>query len=192
MKRRISLVLVIVLLLSLSIFGIASAHAKLVSSDPAAGANLTKAPTRVTLKFDEEISDKATDSFFTVTNEQGATVGTGTLDNTDVDHETLSGTLNTGLADGVYTVKWQTLTPDDNGKSEGSFTFGVNKAPGAQPTAAAHDEPAPTAAAAPTAAGQGALRKTGASDMPDGGLFLAAAAILLAGGLMLRRGKGRA
>ncbi|HRC75963.1 MAG TPA: copper resistance protein CopC [Kouleothrix sp.] len=202
MTRRIAGALLIALALSLALFGVASAHAKLVSSDPAAGANLTAAPAKVTLKFSEEISDKATDSFFTVTDEKGAEVGKGTLDNTDVDHATLSGALNSGLGNGVYTVTWQTITPDDQGKSQGSFTFGVNKAPGAQPTAAAHSEEQPTAAATgaaqPTAAAHShdespsTLPKTGGSDVPLSGIFLAAAALLLVGGLALRRGTGRA
>ncbi len=202
MTRRIAGALLIALALSLALFGVASAHAKLVSSDPAAGANLTAAPAKVTLKFSEEISDKATDSFFTVTDEKGAEVGKGTLDNTDVDHATLSGALNSGLGSGVYTVTWQTITPDDQGKSQGSFTFGVNKAPGAQPTAAAHSEEQPTAAATgaaqPTTAAHShdespsTLPKTGGSDVPLSGIFLAAAALLLVGGLALRRGTGRA
>ena len=202
MTRRIAGALLIALALSLALFGVASAHAKLVSSDPAAGANLTATPAKVTLKFSEEISDKATDSFFTVTDEKGAEVGKGTLDNTDVDHATLSGALNSGLGSGVYTVTWQTITPDDQGKSQGSFTFGVNKAPGAQPTAAAHSEEQPTAAATgaaqPTTAAHShdespsTLPKTGGSDVPLSGIFLAAAALLLVGGLALRRGTGRA
>src|SRR5215213_280510 len=136
MKRRISIGIVIALLLSVTLFSIASAHAKLVSSDPAAGTKLAAAPAKVTLVFDEEISDKATESFFNITSEAGAAVGRGKLDTTDLEHKTLSGTLDSGLRDGVYTITWQTITTDDNGKSEGSFSFGVNKDPGAQPTAA--------------------------------------------------------
>src|SRR6476469_7207202 len=136
MNRRIGAGLFFALLLSLGLLGTAQAHAKLVSSDPAAGARLTAAPSKVTLVFSEAISDKESDSNFTVTDEQGATVGTGKLDTNDLDHKTLSGALKSGLGDGLYTVKWNALTPDDNGHSEGSFTFGVNKDPGAQPTAA--------------------------------------------------------
>src|SRR5207253_8882482 len=110
MKRRISIGIVIALLLSVALFNSASAHAKLVSSDPAAGSKLTTAPVKITLVFDEEISDKATDSFFNVTNEAGATVGSGKLDTTDLDHKTLSGALNSGVGDGIYTVKCQTIT----------------------------------------------------------------------------------
>lgn len=212
MNRRIGAALLIALILSLSLFGIASAHAKLVSSDPAAGAKLDKAPAKVTLVFNEEISDKATESFFTVSDASGAEVGKGQLDNTDLDHKTMSGALKSGLADGIYTVTWQTITSDDNGKSEGSFKFGVNQDPGAQPTETPHDEAAPTAAAsaaaptaaasaaAPTAASHddashshddapGTMPKTGDAGPDLSAYMLAGAAILLASGLVLRRGK---
>src|SRR5258706_9951951 len=162
MKRRIDLVVVLALALSLAFLTVASAHAKLVSSDPAAGAKLTSAPAKVTLVFSEEISAKESESFFKVTNASGASVGTGKLDTNDLDHKTLSGTLQTGLGDGVYTVAWETITPDDNGHSVGSFTFGINADPGAQPTAAPEEEATPTAtsAARPTAAAGGAAQPT--------------------------------
>jgi methionine-rich copper-binding protein CopC len=206
MKRGIGVGIVVALLLSLSVFGIASAHAKLVSSDPAAGTKLTAAPTKVTLVFSEEISAKPDESNFTVTDAQGNEVGKGQLDNTDLDHKTQSGTLKTGLGDGIYTVKWNAVTPDDNGHSNGSFTFGVNQDPGAQPTAAPEptEAEAPTAAAAtaaptaapkPTSAPAGAaspqnLPRTGASGPDLGGYVLLAAAILLIAGLALRRTRG--
>lgn len=207
MKGRISLTLAVALLLSMALFGVASAHAKLVSSDPAAGANLSAAPAKLTLVFDEEISDKETDSFFKVTDEAGASVGSGKLDNTDLDHKTLSGALKAGLGAGVYTVAWQTITSDDNGKSEGSFKFGVNKDPGAQPTAAPHDEE-PAAAATSAPAAGGAARPTAApaaggsapatlpttgADTPNlTGYFLVGAVLLLAAGLALLRSRKRA
>jgi LPXTG-motif cell wall-anchored protein len=206
MKGRISIGIVIALLLSVVLLSVASAHAELVSSDPAAGAKLAKAPTKVTLVFSEEISDKATESFFTVTDASGANVGSGKLDTTDLDHKTLSGTLNAGLGDGIYTVKWQTITPDDNGKSEGSFTFGVNTDPGAQPTAAPeHDEeptaaptavPAAGAAPQPTAVPAGAakpatLPTTGETAPNMMGYFMLGAVLLLMAGLVLLRSRKR-
>jgi copper resistance protein C len=208
MKRRIGAMLVLALVLSLGLLSVASAHAKLVSSDPAAGANLTAAPAKVTLVFDEEISDKEAESNFTVTDESGATVGTGKLDTTDLDHKTLSGALKTGLGDGVYTISWQAITPDDNGHSDGSFTFGVNKAPGAQPTADHEHEEEPTVAptsapstrptsapsAQPTAAPAGGsppstLPNTSESAPNLSAYLLVGAVTLLIGGLALRRGK---
>ena len=211
MKRGIAAALALALVLSLGLLTVASAHAELVSSDPASGAKLTAAPSKVTLVFSEEISDKESESNFTVTDESGATVGTGKLDTTDLDHKTMSGALKTGLGDGIYTVTWKTITPDDNGHSDGSFTFGVNKDPGAQPTAD-HEHEEPTAAPAATATSAPSARPTSAPSSsptaaPAGGVppktlpttgeggpsvsayLLVGAAILLAGGLALRRRK---
>jgi LPXTG-motif cell wall-anchored protein len=209
MRRSTIITLLAAICLSLALFATALAHAELVSSDPKAGANLTSAPSKITLVFSEEISDQATDSFFTVANKGGAEVGRGTLDNTDVDHKTLSGTLANTLADGVYAVSWQALTPDDNGKSSGSFTFGVNADPGAQPTAAAHDDEAeataaPAATARPTTAAAGAaqptvtttapstLPQTGDSDQSSLWLLLAAATLVVVAGIAMLRGTSRA
>ena len=208
MNRHIGIGLILVLALCLALSSTALAHAKLVSSDPAAGAKLAKAPAKVTLVFSEEISDKETESNFTVTDETGATVGTGKLDTNDLDHKTMSGALKAGLGDGIYTVKWNAVTPDDNGHSDGNFTFGVNKDPGAQPTAA--PEPTEMAEAAPTAVAAGATQPTTApttkpTSVPAGaasptnlprtgdgephgfGYALLGAIILLAGGLALRQ-----
>lgn len=194
MYRHIRIALLLALTLSLGLFGIASAHAKLVSSDPAAGARLTAAPDEVSLEFNEEISSKANESFFTVADASGAEVGRGVLDTEDLDRKTLTGALKSGLGDGIYTVSWQVVTPEDNGKTEGSFAFGVNADPGAQPTAKPHDEPQPTAAAQPTtaaaaqpAAQPAALPKTGAAGPDLSAFWLVAAVMLLAGGLALRR-----
>jgi methionine-rich copper-binding protein CopC len=208
MNRRTCVVPVLALLLSLGLFSIASAHAKLVSSNPAAGAKLTTAPSKVTLVFSEEISDKANESYVTVTDEQGSEVGKGGLDNTDLDHKTQSVTLKTGLGDGVYTVKWNALTPDDNGHSEGSFNFGVNKDPGAQPTAAPEPTEGAEATATPAAAGgaaqptakpttaptaaagaanPGTLPRTGAGEAGASRYFLFAAILVLLSGFALRR-----
>ena len=204
MKRRITAGLIVALLLSLIPIGSAWAHAKLVSSTPAAGAKLAAAPGAVMLKFSEEISAKESESFFIVTDAQGAEVSRGKLDTNDVDHLTLSGALKPALADGVYTVTWQAVTPDDNGKSEGSFSFGINKDPGAQPTAAPeHDETAepttaaasgaakPTAAAGASASQPANLPKTGAGQ-PSGLIYLLAGGMVLAlGGLALLRARRR-
>ena len=71
MNRRIALTLALAVALSLALFGTAAAHAELESSTPADGANLTAAPSKITLVLSEEVSDKETDSYFVVTDEQG-------------------------------------------------------------------------------------------------------------------------
>ena len=210
MNRRTVFGIIIVLALSLGWLGTALAHAELVSSDPAAGTKLTKAPAKVTLRFSEEIDDQG--SSFTVTDAKKATVGTGKLDLNDLDHKTLTGTLNAGLGDGVYTVAWDVLTSDDEAEESGTFTFGVNADPGAQPTAVPEEEatavpttaatPAPTTrpttaaagAAQPTAtpstgAGPATLPTTGDTGADWSAYLLMIAILFVAGGIALWRSK---
>ena len=148
MKRKVTVGIIVAIVLSLGLFGSVLAHAELVSSDPAAGTKLTAVPAKVTLVFSEEVDEQG--SSFTVTDEKGTKVGAGTLDLNDLDHKTLSGALNSGLGDAVYTVSWVVITSDDQAKEEGTFTFGVNKDPGAQPTAAPEEEETAGPTAAPT------------------------------------------
>jgi methionine-rich copper-binding protein CopC len=203
MQRRIGVGIIVALVVSMALWSVASAHAKLVSSDPAAGTKLTTAPTKVTLVFSEEISAKSDETYFTVKDEQGNQVGKGQLDNTDLDHKTQSATLTTGLGDGIYTVTWFAVTTDDNGHTDGSFTFGVNKDPGVQSTAKPEPTEAPEAtpttaaaggAAQPTAAPAGAanpasLPKTGEPGPDLSGYVVLGAMILLMSGFVLRRRK---
>lgn len=203
MQRRIGVGIIVALVVSMALWSVASAHTKLVSSDPAAGTKLTTAPTKVTLVFSEEISAKSDETYFTVKDEQGNQVGKGQLDNTDLDHKTQSATLTTGLGDGIYTVTWFAATTDDNGHTDGSFTFGVNKDPGVQPTAKPEPTEAPEAtpttaaaggAAQPTAAPAGAanpasLPKTGEPGPDLSGYVVLGAMILLMSGFVLRRRK---
>ena len=101
------------------------------------------------------------------------------------------------------------ITADDKAKEEGTFTFGVNKDPGAQPTAAPEEEetaeptaapttrPAATATPQPTTQAGGAAQPTATavpSNLPrtgDGGssglLYVVLGAIVvLTAGLALR------
>lgn len=157
--KYLSIALLVALALGFGLAGTAMAHAKRVSSAPEAGARLDKAPAKVTVVFSEEISAKPEQSFLRVADAGGKQVAAGKLDTADLDRKTLSAALPSGLGDGVYTVTWQVLTTDDNAATRGSFSFGVNAAPGAQPAnlegeEVEADQPAATAAptAAPTAA----------------------------------------
>lgn len=210
MNRRTVFGIIIVLALAFGLLSTALAHAELVSSDPAAGAKLTKAPAKITLVFSEEIDDQG--SSFTVTDAKKATVGTGKLDLNDLDHKTLIGTLNAGVGDGVYTVAWDVLTSDDKAEESGTFTFGVNADPGAQPTVVPEEEATavPTTAATtapttrPTTAAAGAAQPTatpstgiGPATLPTTGdtgadwsaYLLMIAILFVAGGIALWRSK---
>src|SRR5215213_2384941 len=131
-QRTMSVGLVLVLMLSLLVVGSAMAHASLVSSEPKDGATLGAPPAKITLVFNEELGEP--ESNFTVTDAAGKQVGTGKLDLNDLDRKTLTGTLDSGAGDGVYTVNWVGYTPDDKETKEGSISFTVGAAQ-AQPTA---------------------------------------------------------
>jgi copper transport protein len=175
--KQLSIAILVALALCVGLTGAALAHAKRVSSVPEAGARLSKAPAKVTVLFTEEISAKPDQSFLRVTDARGALVAAGKLDTGDLDHKTLSATLPGSLADGVYTVSWQALTPDDNGVSHGSFSFGLNAAPGAQPADLEGEEgPADQPATAATTAATAAATTTAAATRPATAAATAAAA----------------
>lgn len=102
--------------------GVVSAHARLKSSEPPDKAVLTKVPAQVTLIFGEETS--ATMSDGSVVSATGATVSTGfQVDLNDRTKMTI--TLMPNLGFGTYTVRYHTLTEDDNGMVDGSISFSV-------------------------------------------------------------------
>lgn len=149
------MVMPLALMLAVSV----SAHAALQSSVPADKATVTTVPTQVALTFSEETSP--TRSGGSVTDASGATVSTGfKVDLNDRTKMTIA--LRPNLPNGVYTVKWNSLTEDDNGAADGTFTFTIQaQATGAgtattgtapaNGSATAGTAPAPAATTAPTA-----------------------------------------
>lgn len=156
--------------------GIAFAHASVVSSDPAANAVLETAPAKVTVKMSEEIGAKQ--SSLTVMDAAGNRVdlGDSKLDLGDTARQTLVVGLKP-LADGTYTVKWKAHTEEDNGLTEGRFSFTVKSAA---------EKPAAAVPAAPAAAAPKTLPKTGAN-LPL--MALGGAGLALGGYLMRRLGR---
>ena len=200
-KRTMSAGLVLALVLSLLVISSAMAHASLVSSEPKDGAKLDTPPAKITLVFNEELGQQ--ESSFTVTDAAGKQVGDGKLDLNDLDRKTLTGTLDAGAGDGVYTVNWVGYTPDDKETKEGSISFTVGAAQ-AQPTAVPAATARPTSAGAPTAqptvaptaapaagGSPSTLPRTGDGDLSLVGIIALAALIVLAGSLVLRRSKQR-
>jgi methionine-rich copper-binding protein CopC len=117
-------------LLVLSLPLTALAHADLEESDPADGATITT-PYTLTATFAEEFDPAR--STLVVENSAGTQVAAGTADD---GHTKMTADLP-ALPAGVYTVRWTTVTPDDNGIERGTFTFNVGSSV---------STPAPTAA----------------------------------------------
>jgi copper resistance protein C len=124
--------------------GAAQAHNTLVSTDPAEGATVAAAPTRVTLTFNEPARSLGTE--IVVTAPDGTTVSTG---DAVLDGVTVSQDVTGSLPAGAYTVTWR-VTSADGHPLEGVLSFTATGATtvGGDPAAAV--TPPPALAATPT------------------------------------------
>ncbi len=96
----------------------ASAHATLVSSDPADGAVLEDAPEQVTFTFDEPVA--LVDDGLQVFDATGAPVDVEAASRDEV----VTGDLSGPLDDGTYVVTWRVVSADGH-PIAGSLTFHV-------------------------------------------------------------------
>jgi len=166
---------------------VAAAHADLVSSTPADGAAiaLTAAPTTLTLTFNEEVAKDVTT--VQVTGPDGASAASGPATISFDDPKVVTVGLNT-LTSGKYSVKWHAVTSDDNGQTDGSFSFTIVNNTGG------------TTSGGTTSGGTTSGEGVTSSTLPTSGAPWTLPAALLAGGLalvvlsaglVLRRGLGR-
>jgi copper transport protein len=88
--------------------GTASAHAQLLSIDPADGEVLDVAPAQVVLTFSEPVS--LTGGSVRVLDDDANDVATATTQEND----TITTTLADGIADGTYTVVWEVVSVDSH------------------------------------------------------------------------------
>ncbi|HEU0114793.1 MAG TPA: copper resistance protein CopC, partial [Thermomicrobiales bacterium] len=101
---------------------LAAAHAFLASSDPAANAVLTSAPTAATLKFTEPIEQSYSQAqLFDQTGKQisGAAIRFGG------DGATLILSLPSGLKHGTYSILWRSLSAADAHTAQGYLAFTI-------------------------------------------------------------------
>ncbi|RYU10695.1 copper resistance protein CopC [Nocardioides iriomotensis] len=96
----------------------ASAHASLVSTDPAEGAVLPKAPERITLTFDEPVSLSAT----------GARLFDAAGDEVEIEaasrDRVVTAAIGADLADGTYVLSYRVVSADSH-PIAGSLSFSV-------------------------------------------------------------------
>lgn len=107
------------------------AHAELVSSSPAAGAQLDDPPREVTLTFDGELLPDG--SGLVVTRAGAGEVGAGSLDLDVADRNVIAGEV-TITEQGVYVVAWMAASVDGHAVS-GEFSFRYGAPEGAPDTA---------------------------------------------------------
>ena len=123
-----ALFLLIVAGVSLLVPGSALAHAYLDHADPPPGSTLAQAPTQLRITFSEPV-----DSAFSqlhVLNARRVTVDRGDSAVAADDPRAMVVSLQPGLADGVYTVAWRTLSADDGHSESGAYTLTFGAAPG--------------------------------------------------------------
>jgi len=100
--------------------GLAQAHAKLLSSDPAADATVSS-PKNIHLQFNEPIV--AQFSGFKLTDTDGNAVAMMSMKAPD--DKSIDAMPTAKLAPGLYTVTWMAVSTDDGHKTMGSFSFTV-------------------------------------------------------------------
>ena len=124
------------------------AHADYDRSVPAADDVVLQAPQQVQVWFTQELFRREGQNSLEVfgPNEQRVDLDDAAID--DDDRKLMTVSLAPDLADGVYIVRWRTLSADDGDDAEGEFQFTVR----ASRPAGEADTPAQSADAAPTAA----------------------------------------
>lgn len=121
----------------------ASAHDRLLGSDPADAAVVERAPASVVLTFNAD--QLPVGAAVVVRDAAGADRADG---DPVVDGATVTQALQPGLPAGAYTVQWRSVSGDGH-PIEGTFGFEV--AAGAAPPDDDDDAPAPAATSGPTA-----------------------------------------
>jgi methionine-rich copper-binding protein CopC len=107
-------------LLALAFPAVASAHAKLHSSDPAAGAILTKAPTTITLTFEQNVDPSKSDIVVYDATNKIVSTGPATVDRTNTKQMRVSMQGNGSL---TYLIAWHNVSLDDGDPDIGAFNI---------------------------------------------------------------------
>ena len=140
LHHRIVLVLVPLLGLGLlfTVAGTASAHvnhAKVLSAIPAIGSTINQAPTTVTVDCAENINPDPTKSNLFVYGPAGDLISQGNAKVSLSNPKEMSVTIKPG-SNGVYVVRWITVSAVDGDPDEGAFVFTVSPGVSATPTTA--------------------------------------------------------
>lgn len=176
----------------------ASGHADYARAEPAADAVVSTVPTQVRIWFTQELFRRQGVNKIEVLDAAGNRVDQGDVTIDDDDRTLMQVMLAPALPDGVYTVRWQSLSAEDGHEGKGEFTFTVEAGTAtndtaaqaeASPTAALPTPPATATTAPPTAAPPTAS-PTVAPAAPTSGLPCvggAAPLLVVLGGILTRR-----
>ena len=126
----------------LGTYAVASAHVRLVSSDPAANSALAATPTRIRLEFSEAVA--AAVAKISIVRADSSRVEL-ILSNDSANAKVLLAPVE-NLGPGTFRVVWRIVSRDGH-PTTGSFAFSVNAAAPVAPAEhehAGHEQPAPT------------------------------------------------
>jgi methionine-rich copper-binding protein CopC len=165
--RTLVRALVVGVVVSLLLAGIAYAHSRYVRSEPGAEAIVASAPTRVDIWFSQEVFRRKGENTIRVTAPDGslASVGDTTVDDDDRTHIWVQ--LRPDLPPGVYEVNWRNVSVEDGHPYEDTFRFTID--PQAAATSTPMNRPAPSgqaAAALPTPQPAGTISAAEPSSVP--------------------------
>jgi copper transport protein len=124
LARRLAYLVATLVLAAFGVFAgapAAWAHATLVTTTPAEGATVPRAPARVTATFDEPVSVSPGSLQVFAPNGERADTGGTTHGSTP---EQIAVALDPGLGNGTYTVGWHVIS-DDSHPVHGAFTFSL-------------------------------------------------------------------
>ena len=136
--RRVALAAALAVLLSLLFASPAAAHAELLNTTPANGAQLTRPPTEVKMKFTESVN--LLRDGIQLVDGLGAVVPTP---DPTVERGTVTWQMPADLPNGGYVVTFRVVSADGHPIS-GAFSFGVGTAASASPESATGGETAGT------------------------------------------------
>src|SRR6266581_2751572 len=144
LSRTLQLLLAVMLSLGLlfSIVTTASAHAKVLSATPGIGATITQAPTKVTVETAENMKPGAQFSNLFVYAPNGDLISQGNATIPLNSPKEMSIAIKPS-GNGVYVVRWNTVSADDGDPDQGAFIFTVQAQVPATPTPASHSTTTP-------------------------------------------------
>ena len=138
------------------------AHADYDDAVPAAGAIVSQAPQQVQVWFTQELFRREGQNSLEVYGPDDQRVDQDDAAIDDDNRKLMTVSLQSDLPNGVYTVRWRTLSADDGDDAEGEFQFTIQTdepeaTPAATSTAAptataVPDQPSPTDTATPESA----------------------------------------
>ncbi|MGH2866496.1 MAG: copper resistance CopC family protein, partial [Solirubrobacteraceae bacterium] len=133
MRTRIPITLgavVLVSALAIAFPALASAHAYLVRTSPAASRVLNSPPATVALTFDEAVEPRF--AIISVSSASGTEETAAAVSRSRANPDTLIVSLRRGLREGWYLVYWRAISVDGH-PVQGAFTYAIGPNPGPAP-----------------------------------------------------------